>query len=249
MRKIAEIRVFEDEALLRWMVRASLAVLSAGVAAGVAWWFAVDAFNAAASSHVPAFELDRAFGAWGARLLGAEGAASVDVLWWVMLAVGVAASFAGHELVHAWLFRRFAPLGARVRLGANLKMGMLYASAEGVVFPRSRYLLAVLAPSVVVSLVALAIGVGLGWPLWTLVVATIHLSGCTGDWTYARIIHSDPAIRYCKDTAWGAELYGDDETPARTVGAQRVDRAGFTVVEGGRVGSCVDDRSEGAGDQ
>lgn len=250
MRKIAEIRVFEDEALLRRMMRVSLAVLGCGALAGVAWWFAVGAFNEAASSHVPAFELDRALGAWGARLVGVDAAAAhVDWAWWLALAGGVMASFAGHELVHAWLFRRFAPPGARVTLGVNLKMGMLYASADGVVFPRSRYLLAVLGPSVVVSMVVLAVGVGLGWPLWTLLVGTVHLSGCSGDWAYARAMRDDPAILYCRDTAWGVEFYGDDEASVRAADAQGSAHAGFTVVEGGRVESRADARSKGVDDK
>lgn len=211
MRRIASIHVFEDEVLLRWMVRASLTVLGFGVLAGAGWWFATAAFNGAAGSQLAPFELDHALGSWGARALGLDArGVRIDRVWWLMLAGGVAASFAAHELVHAWLFRRFAPPGAHVTIGANLKMGMFYASAEGIAYSRSRYLLIVLAPSVAVSVAVVAIGVGLGWPLWTLIVATVHLSGCTGDWAYARAIRADAAIAYCRDTAWGVELYGDD---------------------------------------
>ncbi len=209
MRKIADIHVFEDEGFLARMRSLSATVLVAGVLAAILWALAMVALREFFDAPVTPFELGDVLGSLGDRLMGVEGAGrGVDIRWWISLAAAIPATFAIHELVHALFFRHYAPPGAQITFGSNLKMGMIYASAEGVVYPRDAYLVIALAPSIIVTLLVIVLGIGFRWPLWTIVVATAHLSGCTGDWGYVRAIRSDPTIAYCEDTAWGVSFYG-----------------------------------------
>ncbi len=264
MRKIADIHVFEDGDFLARMRAMSAAVLAAGVLAAILWALAMTALREFLDAPVTPFELGAVLGSLGDRLMGVEGGGrGVDIRWWISLAVAIPAMFAIHELVHAMFFRYYAPPGARVAFGSNLEMGMIYASADGVVYPRDAYLVIALAPSLIVTLLAIVLGIGFRWPLWTIVVATAHLSGCTGDWGYVRAIRSDPTIAYCEDTAWGVSFYdagrrrrphgspsearvapmtGEADAPSSELGSAHAPRhagpgrgaSGFSVVEGGR---------------
>lgn len=214
--------MFEDEAFLRFMRRASAAVALAGLGAVALWGLAMVALRDVLGAPVVPFELGAVLGSLGNRIMGAEGGQGFKIWWWVLLAVVPIASLGAHELVHAFFFKQYAPPGTRVSFGSNAGMGMLYASAEGVLYTRGQYLVIALAPSIVVSLLIIALGMGLKWPLWTFIVATAHLVGCTGDWGYARAIVADPAIAWCEDTSYGVAFFGEDRP------------GGFTVVEGGR---------------
>ena len=138
------------------------------------------------------------FGAWGNGVLGVEGGQKFQLWWWILLVLVPLASLGLHELVHAFFFSQFAPPGSRVTFGSNWEMGMIYASAEGIMYTRDQYLVIALAPSIVVSLLLMVLGMGLRWPLWTVIVVTVHLTGCSGDWGYVRAIRNDPAIAYCR---------------------------------------------------
>ncbi|MFR3451500.1 MAG: DUF3267 domain-containing protein [Collinsella sp.] len=186
----------------------SATVLVAGVLAAILWALAMVAlrefFDALVtlSSSVPSWV------ALGDRLMGVEERRARRRYPLVDLpVVAIPATFAVHELVHALFFRHYAPPGAQITFGSNLKMGMIYASAEGVVYPRDAYLVIALAPSIIVTLLVIVLGIGFRWPLWTIVVATAHLSVHQG-LGYVRAIRSDPTIAYCEDTAWGVSFYG-----------------------------------------
>lgn len=211
MKKIGAIHTFEDQGFLRRATHASLAVLAVGVVVAALWYVALKALSGAVGVAVQPFELPIALGALGARLVGANpDTAHVNAMWWVSIALVSLAALVVHELVHGFFFRQFAPAGSRVTFGANLKLGMLYASAEGILYTRQQYVVIALAPSVVVTALLLAIGIGLKWPLWTIAVVTLHLSGCSGDWGYVRAILRDRTITHCEDTSWGVEFYGDE---------------------------------------
>ena len=120
-------------------------------------------------------------------------------------------SFALHECVHALFFKVFGPSGSHVTFGWNLGVAMIYACAEGIVYSRERYLAIVLAPTIIVTGAAFALGAFSGYSLASWVVCVLHLSGCTGDWFYARAIVSDPRIRWCEDEVWGVRFYGEEE--------------------------------------
>lgn len=225
----------------------SAGVLVAGVAAAVLWALVMTALRELFSAPVVPFELGSVLGSLGDRLMGLEASEhGVDLRWWASLLLAIPVTFLIHEVVHALFFRHYAPPGVRITFGSNLKMGMIYASAEGVVYPRDAYLIIALAPSVVVTLLVLVLGIGIKWPLWTILVATAHLSGCTGDWGYVRAIAADPAITYCEDTSWGVSFYGVDErrrprrgsssrpTTASRPSGPKGGAPGFSVVDGGR---------------
>ena len=109
MRVIGSVNVLEDAGLQRSMVRASWAIMGAGVGAAFALWIA----SLASGWHV----LEPVGPGW---LLGLV-AASV-----VALPV--------HELVHAAAFVLLGSGGVRVSFG--FKDFMLYTSADGAVLPR-----------------------------------------------------------------------------------------------------------------
>lgn len=203
MRKIADIHVFEDKPFQRGMVRMSAAVLAAGAVIGAAWVL----LGPPRSSELSAVVLGGAGSA-----LGLPG-----LVWWLLAVLcGCVASFAVHELVHGLLFKLFAPPGTRVTFGANWKMGMLYACAEGIVYTRRRYLVIALAPTVVVTALLVVLGLAGSRPLACYIVALVHLSGCTGDWEYVRAIVGDPRITHCEDTAWGVRFFGDGSDDGQT---------------------------------
>ncbi|WP_144744426.1 DUF3267 domain-containing protein [Enorma burkinafasonensis] len=203
MRKIADIRTFDDRAFQRRMMRLSAAVAVVGAVAG-ALWFTVGAPRLGLSgSEFAAVVLEGS----GPRL----GFLGPGALWFAAGAVAVLASLGVHELVHALFFKLFAPAGARVTFGANWDAGMLYACAEGIVYTRRQYLAIALAPTLAVTVLVLAAGAACGWPLLGYIVAVAHLTGCTGDWCYAATIVRDARITHCEDCTWGVRFYGAGE--------------------------------------
>ena len=200
MRRIGDIHTFEDRALQRWMTRASFAVLGATAALAVGLMVALGACAPGALDRPLAGVLGIAPLSWFA-LCG----------WFAAFAVATFALLAVHELVHAALFKLFAPRGVRITFGANWKVGMLYACAEGVVYTRRQYLVIALGPSVAVTAAVLACAIAAGCPVLAVGIAGVHLCGCTGDWYYVRTILRNPAVTHCEDTTWGMRLFGAGE--------------------------------------
>ena len=201
MRKIADIRTFEDRGFQRRMLRASAAVIAVGAVLGIIWF----AFGIPRLLGLPGMELRAVFTGEGAEGMPPS-------FWWLAIcSVGCFVSLAAHEVVHAVFFKLFAPAGTRVTFGANWKAGMLYACAKDIVYTRRQYLAIALAPTVVVTALLLVLGVVTGWPLVFYLVAVLHLSGCTGDWEYVRAIVRDARIAYCEDTEWGVSFFGEGD--------------------------------------
>ena len=195
MRRIGDIHTFEDRALQRWMTRASFAALGATAALSVGLMVALGVCAPEA--------LDR-------PLAGVLGIRPMD--WF-----GMCGWFAGFAVATFALLA--APRGVHITFGANWKVGMLYACAEGVVYTRRQYLVIALGPSVAVTAAVLIGAIAAGCPVLAVGLAGVHLCGCTGDWYYVRTILSDPAITHCEDTTWGMRLFGAGEDP----GADDVD--------------------------
>ena len=202
MKEIGDIHVFEDRDFLRGVSVASLVVVLLGCLAGVAWYALVEVAGETLGRELSAFEIG-----WGTLFS--------QPAWWVALVAAIILMFIAHELVHGFFFKQFAPQGAHVTYGANWSMGMFYASAEGVVYTRGQYEAIIIAPTIVVTFALVAIGCGLKWPLWTIILATIHLSGCTGDWGYLWELHKNPDVTHCEDTSFGVRFLTDlyDERP------------------------------------
>lgn len=115
-----------------------------------------------------------------------------------------AAAFLVHELVHAAFFLLLGGRGTKIRFGA--KAGILFTEAPGLVLPTARFVVVLLAPTVLVTAGLVALGLTLGAPLAAAVAATIHLSGCAGDLVFLREIIQEKAT-HVEDTGSGIRLY------------------------------------------
>lgn len=207
MRFRGDIQTFEDEGFLRRVAQDSAAAFVIGLGATLV-------FGIVLAMFAPGL-----FDGLLSGIFAADGRGFIDyVLWIAWVAVATAASFIAHELVHGIFFKAFAPAGARVTFGANWKRGMLYASAEGVIYTRAQYLVIALAPTFVVTAALIAAGFACGCPVAGAFAATLHLSGCAGDWEYVREIAADPLITHCEDTASGVRFFGADDAGDEAAG-------------------------------
>ncbi|MDO4797515.1 MAG: DUF3267 domain-containing protein [Coriobacteriales bacterium] len=128
----------------------------------------------------------------------------VGPLWFVVLVAASVAALPVHELVHAAAFKLVSGFRARVTFGFS--SWMLYTSAPGCVLPKGPFCVVLMAPTVVVTALLLAIPIALGFPLLGYFLAIIHLAGCTGDMEYVHVIASEPAADLVEDTARGISL-------------------------------------------
>ena len=181
MRKLADINVLEDGETQERIVRDSIVVLVVGLV------------------------LSLVRGALGPS----EGWRSlIDLTWWGALFLAYAVSLPVHELVHAAAFTLLVP-GHRVRFGHT--DWMLYAGCPGALIPRRRMLVVLLAPTVVVTAALLMGTAACGRPVLGWLLATLHLSGCVGDWLMVRAIVGTPACTHVEDTDFGVTLLADDD--------------------------------------
>ncbi|MGI6755816.1 MAG: DUF3267 domain-containing protein [Atopobiaceae bacterium] len=124
---------------------------------------------------------------------------------WLLAAVGISfAVLPVHELIHAAAFKLMGGLHVPVHFGATY--GMLMTSAEGVILTRSRFVVVLLAPAVVVSVALLAGLCAAGYPLLAWVVCVLHLSGCTGDFGMVKEILRTHEASHVEDCSFGIRL-------------------------------------------
>lgn len=109
-----------------------------------------------------------------------------------------------HELVHALFFRLLGGRGVHVRFGHA--DGMLYAGCPGLVLTRGRFLVVLLAPTVVLTVALVLIGMVFDLLFIALLAASFHLSGCAGDLLAAWIVARESACTHCQDTEVGVRL-------------------------------------------
>ena len=199
------IHVFEDEEFLSAVSRGSLVIFVAGTVLGIAWF----ALLRPALPGLAPVDIAGLFDA-----VTSPGKDGVDVLGVLLpLAIWFAvtvASFALHEVVHAIPMKLFAPAGSRVTFGMNRETWMLYACADGIVYPRRAYQLIIALPTVVVTLALLLGGEVAGYSFAGYILAIVHLSGCTADLAYLAHIARDRAISACEDTTWGVRFIHED---------------------------------------
>ena len=128
--------------------------------------------------------------------------------WFVELAIISIVALPVHELVHAAAFKLVSGFGAHLKFGFS--NWMLYTSSPGTVLTRSRFCTVLLAPSVVVTLALWVCAAMAGQPLLGWFMAVVHLSGCTGDIGYVRIIANEPTANLVQDTERGIALFHDE---------------------------------------
>ena len=183
-RTLGDIDFFGDDALRQRLVRASAWLLIGGAALAVA-------LSVVAGTGV--IEEMRALpGDWGAAM------------WPLAMAALSVAALPVHELVHALFMRVLGGPGTRVSFG--YQAGMLYAGCPGLVLSKPRFVVVLLAPTVLVTAALLGLGLVLGYPFMTLWAAALHLSGCSGDILAAGAILRERACTHCRDTERGVEL-------------------------------------------
>ena len=183
-RTLGDIDFFGDDALCQRLVRASAWLLIGGAALAVA-------LSVVAGTGV--IEEMRALpGDWGAAM------------WPLAMAALSVVALPVHELVHALFMRVLGGPGTRVSFG--YQAGMLYAGCPGLVLSKSRFVVILLAPTVLVTAALLGLGLVLGYPFMTLWAAVLHLSGCSGDILAAGAILRERACTHCRDTERGVEL-------------------------------------------
>lgn len=138
----------------------------------------------------------------------ADGGTLMSVWWWLALAVGSFGAPAVHELVHAAAFKLLcAP--CRVRFG--WEGAFLYTATDGVCAPRERLVTVLLAPAVLVT-AGLAVAAGLaGCPTLAVLLAGVHLAGCSGDMLMALTALRTPGCTHVRDTDVGIDLLSDKE--------------------------------------
>jgi hypothetical protein len=122
----------------------------------------------------------------------------------VRVAVGTAVVFCVHELIHGLFFRLLGGPDAHVRFEA--KFGMLYTEAPGLVLSAGRYVVVLLAPTVIITVAVAVAGWVLGAPYEALAVLVLHLSGCTGDFAFLQAICVHRPT-YTEDAATGVKMY------------------------------------------
>jgi hypothetical protein len=93
-----------------------------------------------------------------------------------------------HELVHGLTMRVF---GARPQYGARLKQLLFYATAPGYGFRRNAYIIALLAPLVLLSVPAI-LGIvvfqGTTWAILLAFCTAFNIGGAAGDLVITRMV-------------------------------------------------------------
>ena len=96
--------------------------------------------------------------------------------------------FLAHELIHGLFFLLLGPRDIHILFGHDFSHGVLYATAPRVVYPWYSFIAILLAPTICISLVCIAVGIWSGWWVCALVSFALHLCGCSGDWVFVEQI-------------------------------------------------------------
>ncbi len=143
---------------------------------------------------------------WVIVSLGRVPTPAPEIPWWLALAVILLVVLPLHELIHGLVI---AGLGQRVRYGAKLSKGVLYATAENALFRRNEYLLVALAPFVVMTLAVM--GLMLVAPQWLAyylaIAAVLNAGGAVGDLYAVGVVLRYPPQTLVRDEADGFRLY------------------------------------------
>lgn len=127
------------------------------------------------------------------RLRGPYSTAFSETISWVVaVLVVLVITFGGHEAIHG-LAIRWA--GHRPRFGMELRKGVMYATADGALFPRNHFVIIALAPLVVITLVGMALMIlvpdSIGYYIGLIVV--LNAAGAIGDlWMTAAVLRYPP---------------------------------------------------------
>ena len=126
----------------------------------------------------------------------------------ILLVVGTLLTLFLHELTHGVMMQMF---GAKPRYGVLWKQAMFYATTPGYAYRRNDYLLVILAPLFILSiLVILGIWFAQGSTLWVALLAicgAINASGAIGDLWIAIIVLRYARTAYVMDERDGVRVF------------------------------------------
>lgn len=128
-------------------------------------------------------------------------------LWLILLTLPLmVVMLAVHELCHGLVFRHF---GAVVRYGVNLRKMVAYAAADGHYFSRNAYLVASLAPLVMISVATVLLMALTGGTarLVIMLLGAANAGGAIGDLWFSAVCRRYPPDLLVRDYGDGAELY------------------------------------------
>lgn len=129
-----------------------------------------------------------------------------DIPWWLGVIIGFFVVLPFHELLHGIMIRRF---GHRVKYGIKWEMGALYALAENALFRRNQYLIVLLTPITVITLLGLLLNLWLpdSWSYVVVLGVALNAGGAIGDLWMARILLRFPPHVIIRDDATGFTLF------------------------------------------
>ena len=114
-----------------------------------------------------------------------------------------------HELIHAFFMKLFNKDG-KVKFG--FKNGMAYATSPNSLYSKKHFTIISLAPFVLITItLSLLYYLGFMTPFIYVGVASIHASGCVGDFYWVYLIKKAPANSLIEDTETGINFYGKND--------------------------------------
>ncbi len=121
------------------------------------------------------------------------------ILDWLLIAAGIFFVMLLHELVHAGMFKLFAPKHNSVIIGFG--GGFAYAGAPNILYPRRQYVAIGLAPFLVISLLSIPLLIYLpeGTAAVVFTAAAFNASGSAGDFYITYRVLRTPIGTYIRD--------------------------------------------------
>jgi hypothetical protein len=149
-------------------------------------------------------------GWWGAVVRQLRGpyntAFSESLSWLIAVVIVVIVTFGGHELAHG-LAIRWA--GHKPRFGMKLHKGVLYATADGALFPRNQFIVIALAPLVLITLMGMFLMVfvpdSIGYYVGLIVV--LNAAGAIGDMWMTAVVLRYPPDALVRDEADSIRIF------------------------------------------
>ena len=143
---------------------------------------------------------------WVVVSWGRTPSVGIEVPWWLALIVILLVVLPLHEFLHGLTIMAF---GQRVRYGAKLSKGVLYATSENALFRRNEYLAIALAPLVVITLLVMILMViaPQGFAYYLGIAAVLNAGGAIGDlWSVGVLLHYPEGV-LVRDEADGFRIY------------------------------------------
>lgn len=143
---------------------------------------------------------------WGLVTRARVPEVGVEIPWLLAMPVVFLVVLPFHELLHGIAIRYF---GHRVRYGAKLSKGVLYATAENALFRRNEYIIVALAPFVGITLLIMGLMFVLpqGLAYYAAFAAVINAGGAVGDLWAVGVVLGERSSVLVRDEADSFRIY------------------------------------------